>query len=322
MSESMKKIKIPLTIILLILAVLYSAGMLYEARAETADRERFSPVGRMVNVNGRSQHIYCIGERVPGQPVIVLEAGLGDHLYSWHSLQKEVSGFARVCAYDRAGMGWSESSRAPRTAGQIAEELNTLLVNAQEPGPYVLVGHSYGGLIARMFAARYPESVVGMLLVDSTNADDFVTYPTWVLKIFPIPDVGVPAFLQNAGLLRLAGLKPTDISDYMGLLPADTIPAAFALALQAHSVWVTYHEMMLMPESAREAVQAGNLGDLPVIALITPAEEDGSFPELYQERFLALSSNSRVDVIDGGHYVHWEQPELVLEAIRELATSR
>jgi len=322
MSESMKKIKIPLIIILLILAVLYSVGMLYEARAETADRERFSPAGRMVNVNGRAMHIYCAGERAPGQPVVILEAGLGDHLYSWYSLQTEVSGFARVCAYDRAGMGWSEPSRAPRTAGQIADELAALLVSAQEPGPYVLVGHSYGGLIARMFAARYPESVVGLILVDSTNADDFVTYPTWALKIFPIQEIGVPAFLQNAGLLRLAGIKPTDISEYMGLLPADTIPAAFALALRADSVWVTYHEMMLMPESSREAVQAGNLGDLPVIALITPAEEDGSFPELYQERFLALSSNSRVDVIDCGHYVHWEQPELVLEAIRELATSR
>jgi pimeloyl-ACP methyl ester carboxylesterase len=318
----MKKIKIPLLVILLILAALYGVGMVYEARAESIDRERYSPLGRMVNVNDRSMHIYCAGERAPGQPVVILEAGLGDHLYSWYFLQKEVSGFTRVCAYDRAGMGWSEPSRAPRTAGQIANELNTLLANAQEPGPYVLVGHSYGGLIARMFAARYPDSVVGMILVDSTNADDLVTYPTWALKIFPIQEIGVPAFLQNAGLLRLAGIKPTDISEYMGLLPTDTIPAAFALALQAHSVWVTYREMMLMPESAREAVQAGNLGGLPVIALITPAEEDGSFPELYRERFLALSSNSRVDVIDCGHYVHWEQPELVLEAIRELATSR
>lgn len=140
--------------------------------------------------------------------------------------------------------------------------------------------------------------------MDSANADDFVTYPTWALKIFPIQEIGVPAFLQNTGLLRLAGIKPTDISEYMGLLPADTIPAAFALALQADSLWVTYHEMMLMPESAREDVQAENLGDLPVIALITPAEEDGSFPELYREWFLALSSNSRVDVIDCGHYVH------------------
>ena len=318
----MKKIKIGIIGVLLALAVLYGVGMVYEVRAEAADRERYSPLGRMVNVNGRIQHIHCIGERAPGQPVIILEAGLGDHLYSWYSLQTEVSGFARVCAYDRAGMGWSEPSRAPRTAGQIADELNTLLTNAQELGSYVLVGHSYGGLIARMFAARYPESVVGLILVDSTNADDFVTYPTWALKIFPIQEIGVPAFLQNTGLLRLAGIKPTDISEYMGLLPADTIPAAFALALQANSVWVTYHEMMLMPESAREAVQAENLGDLPVIALITQAEEDGSFPELYRERFLALSSNSRVDVIDCGHYVHWERPELVLEAIRELATAR
>jgi len=120
----------------------------------------------------------------------------------------------------------------------------------------------------------------------------------------------------------MAGIKPTDISEYMDLLPADTIPAAFALALRADSVWVTYQEMMLILESAREGARAGNLGDIPVIAFITPAEEDGSFPELYRERFLALSSNSRVDVVDCGHYVHWEQPELVLEAIRELATVR
>lgn len=95
----MKKIKIGIIGVLLALAVLYGVGMVYEARAEAADRERYSPLGRMVNVNDRTQHIHCIGERAPGQPVIILEAGLRDHLYSWYSLQTEVSGFARVCAY-------------------------------------------------------------------------------------------------------------------------------------------------------------------------------------------------------------------------------
>lgn len=302
---------------LVLLIVVYLIGMLYESQAEARDRTRFAPLGKLVDVDGRQAHLYCTGENQSGSPTVILEAGGGDHLYTWYTLQREISRFTRVCSYDRAGIGWSEAAAGRRTAGQIADELSVLLQTALEPGPYVMVGHSYGGLIARIFAARHPQDVAGLVLIDSTNAEDIVTYAPLLLKIVP-SDVGLASLIQKAGGLRLFGVAPSLLSESFAFLPADVIPAAQALSLRAGSFWVAYREMMLMPESAREAVQAGTLGDMPVIVFATSAEEDDSFPENYLEHFRALSTHSQVSAVDCGHYVHLERPELVLDAIRAL----
>ena len=152
-----------LVVVLLALAV---AGATYQAIATERAERAYPPPGEMVDVGGHSLHINCVGQ---GSPTVLLDAGSGGFSAQWVRVQREVSGTTRVCAYDRAGMGWSEMGPDPRDAEQITGELHTLLKGANIDGPYALVGHSYGGLYVRTYAARYPDEVAGVVLVDSSS---------------------------------------------------------------------------------------------------------------------------------------------------------
>ena len=155
-----------LVIVLLALAV---AGAIYQAIATELAERAYPPPGEMVGVKGHSLHINCVGQ---GSPTVVLDAGLGDFSAQWVRVQRQVSDTTRVCAYDRAGMGWSEMGPEPRDARQITSELHTLLSKAGIEGPYVLVGHSFGGMYMQTYAARYPDEVAGVALVDSSTEPD------------------------------------------------------------------------------------------------------------------------------------------------------
>src|ERR687894_2835061 len=161
-----------LVVALLVLAV---AGAIYQAIATRLAERAYPPPGEMVGVGGHRLHINCAGR---GGPAVVLDAGSGGFSAQWVRVQREVAGTTRVCAYDRAGMGWSEIGPEPRDARQISGELHTLLSKAGIEGPYVLVGHSFGGMYMQTYAARYPEEVAGVALVDSsTQADQFGQRP-------------------------------------------------------------------------------------------------------------------------------------------------
>src|ERR687897_609228 len=151
---------------LLALAV---AGAIYQVIATERAERAYPPPGEMVDVGGHSLHINCVGQ---GSPTVLLDAGSGGFSAQWVRVQREVSGTTRVCAYDRAGMGWSEMGPEPRDAKQITGELHTLLSKADIEGPYVLVGHSFGGMYMQTYAARYPEEVAGVALVDSSTEPD------------------------------------------------------------------------------------------------------------------------------------------------------
>src|SRR5919199_6834172 len=142
-------------------------GYMYEPMAEAADAKAYPPPGQMVDVGGYRLHINCTGT---GSPTVVIDGGWGDWSASWSSwVQPEVARTTRVCTYDRAGMGWSEAGPLPRTAEHFAHELHTLLHNAHVLGPYVLVGHSFGGLPVRVFAHEYAAEVAGVVLIESMH---------------------------------------------------------------------------------------------------------------------------------------------------------
>jgi pimeloyl-ACP methyl ester carboxylesterase len=122
---------------------------------------------------GSSLHIFCQGEHVPGTPTVILEAGMGEASLTWATLQPEIAGFARVCSYDRSGYGWSDSSTKPGSGATTVEELHTLLQTAHIDEPYVLVGHSLGGIYVRLYAKRYPSEVKGMVLIDPSHEQMF-----------------------------------------------------------------------------------------------------------------------------------------------------
>jgi pimeloyl-ACP methyl ester carboxylesterase len=186
-----------LIVALLALAV---AGAIYQAIATERAERAYPPPGVMVDVGAYSLHINCVGQ---GSPTVVLDAGLGDMSASWVWVQQEVAKTTRVCAYDRAGMGCSEMGPEPRDAEQISSELHALLERTNiGQGPYVLVGHSFGGLYTRTYAARYPDEVAGVALVDSSQPDQFSHQPQ-VRDSYEPQRFAVCSLLARLGVFRL-----------------------------------------------------------------------------------------------------------------------
>jgi len=166
---------------LLGLAILAGAvGALYQAVGAHLDARRSPEPGRLVGIGGYGLHLNCSGT---GSPTVVLESGIGDVAVEWALVQPGIAKLSRVCSYDRAGYGGSDSGPFPRTSRQIADELHALLHNAGEPAPYVLVGHSFGGYNVRVFAGEYPEDVAGLILVDSPQEDEYDLLPASWQKV-------------------------------------------------------------------------------------------------------------------------------------------
>ena len=160
---------------LLVALALVSIGGGYETVRGSIDATAHPMPGRLIDVGGHRLHLYCTGA---GSPTVVLEPGLGGTSLDMAGIATAVARDSRVCVYDRAGRGWSDAADGPQDAAQTAADLQTLLDRAHIPGPYVLAGHSFGGLYVLTFAAQYPDQVAGMVLLDSTAPASAQTPPT------------------------------------------------------------------------------------------------------------------------------------------------
>src|SRR5512138_1677548 len=167
----LKRSLIGVIIFVLVLAI---SGTVYQTAATESDKRNFPPPGNLIDVGGFKMHIHCEGA---GSPTVILEAMSGGVSPQWGWVQPAVQKETRVCVYDRAGYGWSESDPEAPTLARTVRNLHTLLVNANVEGPYVMVGHSLGGVYVRQFATDYPDQVVGMVLIDEANPQQFVKYP-------------------------------------------------------------------------------------------------------------------------------------------------
>jgi pimeloyl-ACP methyl ester carboxylesterase len=272
---------------LLALAVI---GALYQAVATEIDQRTYSPPGEMVDVNGHLMHINCVGE---GSPTVILEAaslGMSAH---WVRVQQQLAQTTRVCAYDRAGLGWSERGPKPRDARQISSELHTLLKGADTEGPYVLVGHSYGGLYARMYAARYPEEVAGVALVDSSHPEQFTRSPEGRAMYEQTNRLGaVIPFLTRLGLIRLTNFYPAHPD-----LPPQQRQQIEAFNSSTQQVATTVEEFGATPETSAQVRSMGSLGGKPM-AVISAGEQSSGWLEM-QDELATLSPNSIHRVVDG-----------------------
>ncbi|MGN9842505.1 alpha/beta fold hydrolase [Nonomuraea sp. H19] len=293
--------------VLVVLVV--GAGFGYESVAGRRDGERFPAPGRLIRVGDQRLHLNCAGT---GGPTVVLEAGLAESSASWEVIQRRLSGGHRVCAYDRAGYAWSEDGPGPRTAAQAAAELRGLLAAAGEAGPYVLAAHSYGGSVARVFADHWPDLTAGLVLIDVT--DENAVQALQVSRPLLAAQFTVSGLLARAGGLRLFG---------DALLPADATAAARTQALVvygARSMAAARAEAWAAVESAaqvRATVRPGAWGDRPVIVIV-PARQPGAAVE-QARRLAALSGRGRLLIAaTGDHYVHHAQPDLVIDAIRDV----
>jgi pimeloyl-ACP methyl ester carboxylesterase len=281
-------------------------GTIYEPIAEAADAKAYPPPGQMVDVGGYRLHIHCTGT---GSPTVVIESGWGDMSASWGWVQPEVAKTTRICTYDRAGMGWSEASPQPRTAREYAKELHTLLAKANEPGPYVLVGHSMGGFTVIVYAHDYPAEVSGLVLID---AQDLPTSNVATYQPAPKPGgTSLPSLLARIGLVRL-------LADPLGSvenLPDGDKQAYTVYAVAPRSVQTFTDEGMGMSEGGAQARAVTSLGASPLIVLSRGKDQDAKHTAA-QTDLLKLSTNSQQFFADqSGHPIMIEQPDAAVAAI-------
>lgn len=291
---------------LVMLLSLMLAGYIFEPMAEAADAKAYPPPGQLVDVGDYHLHINCTGE---GSPTVVIESGWGDMSAAWGWVQPEVAKTTRICTYDRAGMGWSDASSEPRTAREYAKELHILLAKANEPGPYVLVGHSMGGYTVRVYAHDYPDEVVGLVLVDPQNLSvSNVDIPA------PTPKPGgfsLPALTARIGLARLLAGPLGSIQN----LPEGDKQAYAAYSVTSRGAQTLTDELIGMSEGGAQARAVTTLGTLPLIVLSRGKDMDAE-SAASQVRYLQLSTDSQHLIADrSGHRIMVEQPEAAVAAI-------
>jgi pimeloyl-ACP methyl ester carboxylesterase len=156
------------------LATVAALGSLVESVSLARDRGRYAMTGALYDVGGHQLHLTCTGN---GGPTVVLENGLSEISPLWSAVTAQIARSTRVCAYDRAGQGWSDDATGPQDGIEVATDLHALLSRAGEHGPYVLAGHSSGGTLAMTYAARYPAQVAGLVLLDSSSPHQFTDQP-------------------------------------------------------------------------------------------------------------------------------------------------
>ena len=308
-----------LTGFLILLLALVCAGAIYEAIESHRDRLRFHLPGQLVDIGGYRLHLYCTGE---GSPTVILEAGGGNPWLSWYKVQPQVAQFTRVCSYDRAGLGWSDPSPKPRTTKVIAEELHTLLHNAGIAGPFVMVGHSLGGMDARMFASQYPAEVVGMVLVDSSHPDQDDRFPPEAKKLAAATKYVIRAMQITLpiGLPRLLASRS---------VPKEVQPEFCAVFCRPQFIAAVRAEAAAQAENSAQVRALGSLGNMPLVVLSHDADKvhfPGNLTEpvnrewdKMQEEQSQLSSNgSHLVVIGSGHDIQIDKPDAVVDAVRKV----
>jgi pimeloyl-ACP methyl ester carboxylesterase len=320
--------------VLVFLVILVVAGAIYQATASASDARKYPPPGQVYEVGGTKLHLYCTGE---GSPTVILEAGAGSPSLTWFPVQEKITELTRVCSYDRPGFGWSEPASEPLSSEQVAANLHGLLEAAGVPGPYVLVGHSAGGVYARAFAHQYPSEVLGMVLVDSSHESQNARFPTRFQEYSARQNamVRLCKVISPIGAIRLAKLYHTMIPE--NITTSDWGAAAMSTMYRTSYCDSSYDEIVAITEAFSQPGGPASLGDMPLIVLsaggtfkempeaIVKAVGQDTLDQMEQvsqemQRELAGLSSQGEQVIaeQSTHYIQWDQPKLVIEAIREM----
>jgi pimeloyl-ACP methyl ester carboxylesterase len=317
-----------------ICAIVLSAGFVFAATTSEP-----KPPGRLADLGGRRLHVNCTGK---ASPTVVVETGLGDFSFDWVLVQSRVSAFARICTYDRAGYAWSDPGPKPRTFSQLNLELRDALSKLGEPGPFVLVGHSYGGPVVRNFAATYPHEVAGMVLVDA--AHEGLRVGIGGKKMLRLGDdakgLAIPAPHEEASASDMPMLRAKDLPSEIKIL--DPMYKVLPPEEQNMQLWAQGLPGVYDAQNSETAwsgeyfakwlatPQASTLGAIPIIVL---SQADGGYKDgdydipaaqLEKERkegqakLALLSTNSRQIILHSGHNMNLEAPDDVAAAIRDV----
>lgn len=309
---------------------LFVAGLVYQWLGMRRDARRWRAPGQMVTIGeGRRIHLYSLGA---GEPAVILEAGISASSLNWLGVQRTLAAHTRVVAYDRSGLGWSDPGDSPRTASNLAVELHAALQRGGVEPPYVLVGHSFGGLVVRRFASLYPAEVGGLVLVDPLRAKEWWPMSEdrrrMLAKGIRLAKRG--ALLARIGLVRaavnlvMAGSRwlPQTIgrvtggdgasvmnrlAGEVGKMPREVWPMVAAHWCNPRSFRAMAEHFEALPATAEEMRGVAPIRGMPVTVLTA-----GNVPQVPE--FAAR----HVAAVDSGHWIHLDQPELVVEEILEI----
>jgi pimeloyl-ACP methyl ester carboxylesterase len=303
--------------------ILVFVGASYQLIASHAEERRSPEAGRLIDIGGYRLLINCTGG---GSPTVILESGLGDVSTEWNRVQTEISKFSRVCSYDRAGYGGSDAGAMPRTSEQIAKELGSLLQNSGEVPPYLLVGHSLGGYNVRVFNGDYPQQVMGLVLVDAPQEDQYGLLPAAWNEIYDSQlkryknQARWSPFLVGLGIARFMLWRQGNVDEYTYLIQPKWLRARAS-------------ELEMIKVSAQQARGSDNMSDKPLVVLTAGKNSDQilvnglskqDLEDFYriwitnlQMRLVHLSAQGKQIIVqDSGHNIPAERPDAIVSAVR------
>lgn len=286
----------------------------------------FAAPGRLVDVGGYRLHLHCTGT---GAITVLLEAGLNEFSLHWHRVQPVLSEHARVCSYDRAGLGWSDPSPHHPTISRATADLQRLLQAAGVHPPLLLVGHSYGAIVARAYRASRPADVAGLLLVDPAHEDQAERIPRYAALLERQASLfRTLRLVSAAGVLALAPqqvpaghLDGEALRQYRAVLAGGRFFAGAAAETQA----------FIQNLDAARGMELDRLGATPLVVISRgrpdplpwlTAEENEAYERAWSElqrQIVAYSTAGRQLVAArAGHAVSLQQPEVIIDAAREM----
>jgi len=277
-------------------------------RAET-NVEIGHPPGAFVSLETNKIHLHCIGE---GSPIIIFDSGVGGSHMDWVNVQSRAGEFTQACSYDRSGYGWSEMGIKPRTSKRIVSELTKILKIAKKEPPYILVGHSFGGLNMQLFARINPKDVIGLVLIDSIHTEQYKRFEDAGIEI---PTTNTTRFLLGSKDQVTEGM-PEEYKD-----------VAYELVRSDEAVSSMFNELRNMHVSTQEISTAAKMPDIP-ISVITHGKKVWDNPmfknmeeiwyELQTQLSKSTSKGKLLTADSSGHHIHLEQPELILNEIKSI----
>jgi pimeloyl-ACP methyl ester carboxylesterase len=266
-----------------------AVGGAVETVGLASDQRSYAMPGQLYDVGGHRLHLDCTGS---GSPTVVLMSGLGQNSAGWARIAPAVAGTSRVCAYDRAGQGWSEDAPARQDGVAAASDLHTLLDRAGEDGPYLLVGHSIGGDHAMVYADRYPEQVAGMVLLDATSPYQTAAGTTHAGPPGPV------AVVPSLARLGVGRLFPTS---FWSALPEPAASRYTAFATSPRSWRTTVDETATIPALLSQAQELSTLGRRPLVVLSAAGLDADPARADAHDRMTGLSTNSSHRAVDASH---------------------
>jgi len=330
-----------MALIAAVVALALAVGSVYQAIGSRRSARRFAPPGEFIDVNGQRLHLVCAGA---GRPTVLFEAGIAASSLSWTRVMPEVASFAHACAYDRAGLGWSAGARAPRTVDRMIAELRGVLTHAARPGPAVLVGHSFGAFLILVYAARYPADVAGLVLVDPPTEWQHLTEERTRLLRRGVQASHLGGALARVGVVRaslalLTGgapgvprrgirvLGPRAVRTLEHLvgevqkLPPETHPTVQALWCEPRCFRGLGEHLGAMGVMGDAAALVTSLGDLP-LTIISGGDQPAEVIAQHRELVCLSSKGRQIVAAHSGHWIHLDEPDVVIAAIGEIVDAR